>query len=86
MSVKQITKVEPWHLVAASLALLYGSWFSIHALYTGSIRMHAGSVSSLVTRQAAPENYWVAVLFFLLMVSLGWVAVGLNAYRIWQGR
>jgi len=84
MKMTQQSKVAPEHLVGAALILAFFTWFSVSALFDGQIPMGRKllGVSNLVTRQEHPCNYWFCVGFFLLLTALGWIAVGLNAYRM----
>ena len=87
MKVAQESRVEPEHLVVASLVLLHLSWFIIVALLDGNIRMGTGSLASVnLSRQEDPSNYWFSVGWLFFFTIMGWIAVGLNAYRLFRGR
>ena len=83
MNAARKSNVEPEHLVGASLVLTLFSWFITVALLNGSIRMGIrGRASVIISRQEDPSDYWFSVGWLLFFTILGWVAVGLNGYRL----
>ena len=75
-------KVEPKHLMMAAVALTVPSWFIISSLISGQIRMGLSGRSSIVSRYDQPNEYWVSVGVFLLLILFGWFGLGLNVYRL----
>ena len=83
----QERKMEPEHLVGGALVLLLFSWFIGQALVTGHIRMGTGGhVIVNLSKQEQAVSYWFSVGWLGFFTIMGWIAIGLNTWRLWKVR
>ncbi|HEY3762840.1 MAG TPA: hypothetical protein VGN23_13935 [Verrucomicrobiae bacterium] len=63
------------------------SWFTTWCLVTGKIPtgVRGGPVTIIIEKER-PTAYWIFLGTFIVITLFGWFAIGLNAYRLRQGK